>query len=192
MLADGRIWFPKGGDGAPRLKLFAHQCRGLVPFTVWGPSDTGTNDDAKRHLMALFPGREVFDTPKPESLLERIIHIATNPGELVVDIFDGSGTTAAVAHKMGRRWIVAERNAQTVLDFLLHRLQRVIDGADPGGVTEATSWEGGGSFAVVHVSPRFGELLGSYRPEFIKRHLTMLAVKQKFSAVSALAENNKR
>ena len=63
----------------------------------------------------------MFDTPKPESLLERIIHIATNPGELVVDIFGGSGTTAAVAHKMGRRWVVAERNAQTVLEFLLPR-----------------------------------------------------------------------
>jgi adenine-specific DNA-methyltransferase len=56
LLADGRIWFPKGGEGSPRLKLFAHQLRGLVPFTVWGSADTGTNDDAKRHLMSLFPG----------------------------------------------------------------------------------------------------------------------------------------
>lgn len=184
LLTDGRIWFPKGGDGSPRLKLFAHQLRGLVPFTVWGASDTGTNDDAKRHLMALFPDQEVFDTPKPESLLERIIHIATNPGELVVDIFGGSGTTAAVAHKMRRRWIVAERNAQTVLDFLLPRLHRVIDGSDPGGVTEATSWVGGGSFEVVHVSPRFGELKGSYRPEFIKRYLATLAIQDEPSLAS--------
>ncbi len=185
LLVDGRIWFPKGGDGSPRLKLFAHQVRGLVPFTVWGTSDTGTNDDAKRHLMMLFPNQEVFDTPKPESLLERIIHIATNPGELVVDIFAGSGTTAAVAHKMGRRWVVAERNAQTVLDFLLPRLQRVIDGADPGGVTETTCWAGGGSFAIVHISPRFGKLTGSYRPEFIKRYLAALAIKNEFSRSSA-------
>jgi adenine-specific DNA-methyltransferase len=181
LLADGRIWFPKGGDGSPRLKLFAHQLRGLVPFTVWGTSDTGTNDDAKRHLMALFPDKEVFDTPKPESLLERIIHIATNPGELVVDIFAGSGTTAAVAHKMRRRWVVAERNAQTVLDFMLPRLQRVIDGTDPGGVTESTSWEGGGNFEVVHVSPRFGKLTGSYRPEAIKRCLATLRNKKEHS-----------
>jgi adenine-specific DNA-methyltransferase len=171
LLADGRIWFPKGGDGSPRLKLFAHQLRGLVPFTVWGATDTGTNDDAKRHLMAMFPEVEVFDTPKPESLLERIIHIATNPGDLVVDIFGGSGTTAAVAHKMRRRWVVAERNTQTVFDFLLPRLQRVIDGTDPGGVTEATSWVGGGSFEVVHVSPRLGKLTGSCRAEAIKRRL---------------------
>jgi adenine-specific DNA-methyltransferase len=174
LLADGRIWFPKGGDGSPRLKLFAHQLRGLVPFTVWGATDTGTNDDAKRHLMALFPDIEVFDTPKPESLVERIIHIATNPGELVVDIFGGSGTTAAVAHKMRRRWIVVERNAQTVLEFFLPRLLRVIDGMDPGGVTEATSWVGGGSFEVVHVSPRFGTLTDSHRPKSIKRKMATL------------------
>lgn len=175
LLADGRIWFPKGGDGSPRLKLFAHQLRGLVPFTVWGATDIGTNDDAKRHLMTLFPDIEVFDTPKPESLLERIIHIATNPGELVVDIFGGSGTTAAVAHKMRRRWIVVERNAQTVLDFVLPRLHRVIDGADPGGVTEVTSWVGGGSFEIVHVSPRLGRLTGACRPESIKQKLATLA-----------------
>ncbi len=188
LLSDGRIWFPKGGDGSPRLKLFAHQIRGLVPFTVWGTSDTGTNDDAKRHLMALFPGKEVFDTPKPESLLERIIHIATNPEELVVDIFGGSGTTAAVAQKMRRRWVVAERNAQTVLDFLLPRLQRVIAGADPGGVTETTSWTEGGRFEIVHVTPRFGKLTGPYRPEFIRRHLAALAIKKEFSSVSAHGE----
>lgn len=174
LLGEGRIWFPKGGDGSPRLKLFAHQIRGLVPFTVWGASDTGTNDDAKRHLLAMFPDCEVFDTPKPESLLERIIHIATKPGELVVDIFGGSGTTAAVAHKMRRRWIVAERNAQTVLDFMLPRLQQVIDGSDLGGVTDATNWKGGGLFDIVHVSPRFGRLAGNNRPSNFKNELDAL------------------
>lgn len=181
LLADGRIWFPKGGQGSPRLKLFANQLRGLVPFTVWGAADTGTNDDAKRHLMTLFPKKEIFDTPKPELLLERIIHIATNPGELVVDIFGGSGTTAAVAHKMQRRWIVAERNAQTVLDFILPRLHNVINGTDPGGVTETTSWTGGGNFEVVHVSPRFGKLTGPYRPKTIKQHLTAFETQEELA-----------
>lgn len=182
LLADDRIWFPKGGDGSPRLKLFAHQLRGLVPFTVWGTADTGTNDEAKRHLMSLFPDQEVFDTPKPELLLERIIHIATNPGELVVDIFGGSGTTAAVAHKMRRRWVVAERNSQTVLDFIFPRLQRVINGTDLGGVTEATSWEGGGSFEVVQVLPRFGKLTCSSLPGQIKQSLEKLANREKESS----------
>ncbi|QUP52693.1 site-specific DNA-methyltransferase [Ralstonia syzygii] len=171
LLTDDRIWFPKGGDGSPRLKLFAHQLRGLVPFTVWGATDTGTNDDAKRHLMTMFSESDVFDTPKPESLLERIIHIATNPGELVVDIFGGSGTTAAVAHKMRRRWVVAERSTQTVLDFLLPRMHRVVDGNDPGGVTEATTWAGGGDFATIHVSPRLGKLAEKFQPEALKQHL---------------------
>lgn len=174
LLADGRIWFPRGGDGSPRLKLFAHQLRGLVPFTVWGATDTGTNDDAKRHLMAMFPGVEVFDTPKPESLLERIIHIASNPGELVVDLFGGSGTTAAVALKMRRRWVVAERNPQTVVDFLLPRLHRVVEGTDPGGATETASWTGGGSFEVVHVSPRLGEGGGRSLSEVVKRSMASL------------------
>lgn len=169
LLADDRIWFPKGGDGSPRLKLFAYQLRGLVPFTVWGAPDTGTNDDAKRHLMAMFPQAEVFDTPKPETLLERIIHIATNPSELVVDLFGGSGTTAAVAHKMRRRWLIVERNPQTVLEFLLPRLQRVVDGRDLGGITEAVSWAGGGSFEIVHVSPRCGSLPAKFRSSAIKR-----------------------
>ncbi|MEY9221617.1 site-specific DNA-methyltransferase [Bradyrhizobium ottawaense] len=157
LVADERIWFPKEGDGSPRIKLFKHQLRGLVPFTVWEASDTGTNDDAKRHLMAMFPDREVFDTPKPELLLERIIHIATNPSDLVVDLFGGSGTTAAVAHKMRRRWLIAERNFQTVRDFLLPRLQHVVEGTDPGGITEMLSWAGGGGFEAIQVSPRFGK-----------------------------------
>jgi adenine-specific DNA-methyltransferase len=173
LLADGRIWFPKGGDGSPRLKLFESQLKGLVPCTFWEASDTGTNDDAKRHLMALFPDKEVFDTPKPESLMQRIIHIATNPGELVVDIFAGSGTTAAVAHKMNRRWFVVERNSQTVLDFLLPRLQRVVSGTDPGGITESVAWCGGGSFAVLHVPPRIGLLNGACRVATIKRQLAL-------------------
>lgn len=156
LLAEDRIWFPKGGDGSPRLKLFAHQLRGLVPFTVWGSNDTGTNDDAKRHLLALFPDIEVFDTPKPESLLERIIHIATNPGELVVDIFAGSGTTAATAHKMRRRWITVERNPQTVAEFTLPRLNAVVRGDDRGGITPTIAWTGGGSFEIINVPPRFG------------------------------------
>lgn len=158
LLSDGRIWFPKNGEGSPRIKLFANQLRGLVPFTVWGAVDTGTNDDAKRHLMAMFPRGDVFDTPKPEQLLERIIHIATNPGELVVDIFAGSGTTGAVAHKMHRRWFIAERSIETAVDIILPRLQKVRDGSDPGGVTEALCWKGGGSFEVVHVAPRIGKL----------------------------------
>lgn len=159
LLQENRIWFPKGGSGSPRLKLFSHQLRGLVPFTIWGSSETGTNDDAKRHLMMLFADQSVFDTPKPEELLERIIYIGTNPGELVVDLFGGSGTTAAVAHKMGRRWLLVERNIQTVSDFTLPRLLTVIEGNDPGGITGIADWKGGGDFEVAYAPPILGETI---------------------------------
>ena len=142
---------------------------------MWGSADTGTNDEAKRHLLALFPEQEVFDTPKPETLMERIIHIATTPGELVVDIFGGSGTTAATAHKMRRRWILAERNTQTVLDFIAPRLDRVIAGADDGGITSMVSWQGGGSYEVVHVSPRFGTLTSPHRAGAVQKKLAARA-----------------
>ncbi|MBX5186771.1 site-specific DNA-methyltransferase [Rhizobium sp. NZLR5] len=184
LLEDGRIWFPKDGDGSPRLKLFSHQLRGLVPFTVWGSTDTGTNDDAKRHLMALFPEKDVFDTPKPESLLERIIHIATNSGDLVLDIFGGSGTTAAVAHKMRRRWVTAERNAQTVLDFLLPRMKHVTAGTDPGGISDVASWKGGGNFSVVHVPPRIGKSDQIEALQAISQRLPDLRLRGKHSYVA--------
>lgn len=158
LLADDRIWFPKDGAGSPRLKLFAHQVRGLVPFSVWGALETGTNDDAKRHLQSLFPSGGVFSTPKPEELLERIIHVATDPGDLVLDLFAGSGTTATTAHKLGRRWVAVERSAQTVVKTLLPRLVRVLDGTDPGGITSSVRWEGGGDFTVVQVRPSRGRV----------------------------------
>jgi adenine-specific DNA-methyltransferase len=159
LLTEDRIWFPRDGAGSPRLKLFPHQIRGLVPFSVWGSAETGTNDDAKRHLQMLFPNDEnVFATPKPEELLERIIHISTDPGELVIDLFAGSATTATAAHKMGRKWIAIERSPATVANVLLPRLGMVVAGEDSGGITEAQCWSGGGSFRVVQVEPSSGRV----------------------------------
>lgn len=149
--SENRIWFPRNGAGLPRLKLFPEQLRGLVPFSLWGPDEGGTNDDAKRHLMAMFPDSEAFATPKPEQLLERIIHIGSDPGDLVVDFFAGSGTTAAVAHKMNRRWIAVERSQATVGSFIVPRLTRVTRGEELGGVTELVEWPGGGAFRVAEV-----------------------------------------
>lgn len=159
LMADNRIWFPRGGSGSPRLKLFPHQLRGLVPFSVWSAAETGTNDDAKRHLQRLFADAgSVFMTPKPEELLERIVHVATDPGEVVMDLFAGSGTTASVAHKMGRKWVAVERSAATVVKVLEPRLRQVINGADPGGVTALHDWRGGGSFSVWQVQPAYGRV----------------------------------
>lgn len=108
--AEGRVWFGKDGDSLPVIKRYLSQVQdGLVPRTWWTADEAGHNQEAKRdHLNKMFPDlEEGFATPKPERLLQRIIHIATDPGDLVLDCFAGSGTTAAVAHKMGRRWITS-------------------------------------------------------------------------------------
>lgn len=138
LLEDNRIHFPKNGDGQPRVKQFASEAPGLVPHTIWTSAEVGTNDEAKREIQALFPDVEAFDTPKPERLLQRIIHIATNPGDIVLDCFAGSGTTAAVAHKMGRRWVTSELSAQNVETFTKPRLLKVISGEDRGGISTLT------------------------------------------------------
>lgn len=157
-LDEGRVHFPDGGNGRPRLKKYEFEDEGLVPETLWLASAVGTNDDAKRHIMSLFPGLDAFATPKPEGLLERIIHISTNPGDIVLDCFAGSGTTAAVAHKMGRRWVTSEREPETVSTFTRPRLEKVVKGEDPGGITDAVDWKGGGGFRQVRVGPSMFDL----------------------------------
>jgi len=122
-------------------------------MTLWLAEEVGHNDEAKKEILALFPSRKPFDTPKPERLLERIIRIATNPGDLVLDFFLGSATTAAVAHKLGRRWIGVERDEATLRDYALPRLERVVRGDDSGGVTSSAGWKGGSGFHVLDVHP---------------------------------------
>lgn len=159
LVEDDRIWFPKGGAGSPRLKKFLSEMKGLVPFSVWHPRETGTNDDATRHLMALFPGVAPFATPKPEALLERILHLASGPGDLVLDFFAGSATTAAVAHKMRRRWIAVEASRSVFDGYARPRLAAVIHGTDHGGVSRRFGWIGGGGFQVLETARSHGEAL---------------------------------
>lgn len=96
---------------------------------------------------------DVFATPKPERLLERVLHISSSPGDVVLDCFGGSGTTAAVAHKMGRRWVTAEVSSKTIEAFTRPRLDLVVKGDDPGGITKRVGWRGGGGFRCVEVGP---------------------------------------
>ncbi|HHW64915.1 MAG TPA: site-specific DNA-methyltransferase [Rhodocyclaceae bacterium] len=139
---DGRIWWGPTGDARPSIKRYLSEVSDLVPRTFWGKDAVGSNRTSKNEMRALFPGEESFGTPKPERLLERVLHIATNPGDLVLDSFLGSGTTAAVAHKMGRRYIGIEmgEHART---HCLPRLQKVIAG-EQGGISKAVDWQGGG------------------------------------------------
>ena len=125
-------------------------------------------------MRGLFPGVSSFDTPKPERLIERVVRISTNAGDLVLDSFAGSGTTGAVAHKMGRRWIMVELgdHAHT---HIVPRLKKVIDGQDPGGITDAVGWKGGGGFTTFRLAPslieedQFGQKIISkqYQPEML-------------------------
>lgn len=136
--AAGLIYWPRDGNGKPRLKKYPSPDDGLVPFTIWSAREVGTTDSAKKEIMAMFPDIEAFDTPKPEKLLQRIIHIASDPGDLVLDCFGGSGTTAAVAQKMGRRWVTSELSPENVEIFTKPRLLKVINGEDSGGISTIT------------------------------------------------------
>ncbi|EHM89490.1 hypothetical protein HMPREF0045_00155 [Actinomyces graevenitzii C83] len=134
---EGRIWFGANGDSLPVIKRYLNEVQGgVVPRTWWPASEVGSNQEAKRdHLRRLFPDSEPFSTPKPERLLERIIHIGSNPGDIVLDVFGGSGTTAAVAQKMGRRWVTCELLESTFTTFTRPRLEKVVNDEDPGGIT---------------------------------------------------------
>ena len=144
-IAAGNIWFGKNGQGVPRIKRFLKSANvGLTPETLWLARDVGTNDEAKKQLLKLFPHEDVFDTPKPEGLIRRVLEIATDPGDLVLDAFLGSGTTAAVAHKLNRRYIGIEHGKRAVR-YCAARLKLVVDG-DTTGISNEIQWEGGSGF----------------------------------------------
>lgn len=158
MDADDRIWWGATGDNMPRLKRFLSETKqGMVPRTMWMSTEVGHTQESKKEIKRLFPDVEPFDTPKPERFMERIIHLGSNPGDIVLDCFAGSGSTAAVAHKMGRRWVTAEWKRETLDTFIGPRLQMVVEGSDPGGVTESVGWSGGGGFRVLDVAPSMYE-----------------------------------
>ncbi|HQS03426.1 MAG: site-specific DNA-methyltransferase [Halothiobacillus sp. 24-54-40] len=152
LLADGRIYFGKDGNSQPTTIRYLSEVPGVVPWTWWPHDEVGNTDEAKKEIISLYQGNDLFDTPKPERLIERILHIATNPGDLVLDSFAGSGTTGAVAHKMGRRWIMIELG-EHCHTHIIPRLKKVIDGEDKGGITESVNWQGGGGFRYYSLAP---------------------------------------
>ncbi|PAT38558.1 site-specific DNA-methyltransferase [Vandammella animalimorsus] len=152
LINENRIWFGAKGNGVPRVKRFLSEVQsGIVAKTIWLREEVGDNQDAKKEAKQ-FNANDVFDTPKPENLLQRILHLATNPGDLVLDSFAGSGTTGAVAHKMGRRWIMVELG-EHCHTHIIPRLKKVIDGEDPGGISKAVNWQGGGGFRYYRLAP---------------------------------------
>jgi adenine-specific DNA-methyltransferase len=152
-------WIDKGSGMQPYVKEYADQERKPVPPVTWWSNDVvGHNRAAKAHSKQLFGRQEAFATPKPEQLLHEVVFAGTNSGDIVIDCFGGSGTTASVAHKMSRRWVTAEVLPSTVATFTAERLKRVADGKDPGGVTDAVEWKGGSGFRQVTVAPSMYEI----------------------------------
>ena len=135
-------WGKHGNSRVPRLKMFLAAAENVVPRTVWSSSDAGSTQQSMLEQKALFAN--AFGTPKPELLMSRIVWIATNKNDLVLDSYLGSGTTAAVAHKLGRRYIGIEMGEHAVT-HCLPRLQKVVDG-EQGGISDAVGWKGGGGF----------------------------------------------
>jgi adenine-specific DNA-methyltransferase len=149
---DGRIWFGKDGKGIPRKKTYLLESEGQVAWSWWPNSEVGNNQEAKKEINQLFGAENAFDTPKPERLIERVVYLASEEGDIVLDSFLGSGTTAAVAHKMGRKWIGIElgEHAKT---HCYSRLKQVVDGTDQGGISKAVEWQGGGGFRFYTLAP---------------------------------------
>jgi len=152
LIEDNRIYFGKGGTNVPRYKRFISEVQeGLVPTTIWFKDEVGDNQEAKKEVKAFNPV-DVFSTPKPERLIQRIITLATNENDLVLDSFLGSGTTAAVAQKMKRRWIGIELG-EHCNTHCLPRLKQVVDGTDQGGISKTENWQGGGGFKYYYLAP---------------------------------------
>lgn len=164
LVADNRIWFGRNGDNVPAVKRFLSDVKqGMTPMTIWKYTEVGHNQDAKKEVK-VFNSQSVFATPKPERLIERVLTLGSNPGDIVLDSFLGSGTTAAVAQKMGRRYIGIELGNHAYT-HCVPRLKMVTDGTDQGGISKAQNWEGGSGFKFYELAPsllkedKFGNLV---------------------------------
>jgi adenine-specific DNA-methyltransferase len=161
--SEGRVWWGPTGDARPSIKRYLTEVGDLVPRTFWSKDSVGSNRTSKNEMRALFPDAASFTTPKPERVLERALTIATNPTDLVLDSFLGSGTTAAVAHKMGRRWIGIEIGEHAAT-HCLPRLQKVIDG-EQGGISTTVGWQGGGGFRFMRLGDAVFDAAGRIQPQ---------------------------
>lgn len=151
MVEEDRIWFGKNGNNIPAIKRFLSDVKdGMTAMTIWNYSEVGHTQDATREAT-VFNRHDPFSTAKPERLIERVLTLGSNKGDLVLDSFLGSGTTAAVAHKMGRRYIGIELGDHCYT-HCIPRLKAVIDG-EQGGISKAVEWKGGGGFKFFELAP---------------------------------------
>lgn len=160
---ENRIWFGKDGKSRPRQKRYLSELKGQNCWTWWTKEEVGHNQEAKKEVNALFGADNPFDTPKPERLIQRILQIATDEGDMVLDSFLGSGTTAAVAHKMGRRWIGVEMGEHARTHCAV-RLKKVVEG-EQGGISKVEGWKGGGGFRYLELGEVLRDGTGAVRRE---------------------------
>jgi adenine-specific DNA-methyltransferase len=174
------FWGAKGTAKTPMRKLFRSEAKeGMAVPTIW--DDVALNQHASAEMEQLFGEKAAFETPKPEALMQRILEVASNRGDWVLDSFAGSGTTGAVAHKMGRRWIMVELGDH-IHSHIIPRMVKVVDGTDPGGITDSVNWKGGGGFRYYHLAPsllekdRFGNAIISkqYNPAMLAEAMCKL------------------
>lgn len=152
LVLENRLYFGKDGKGAPQLKRYLSEVKqGVTSLTIWKREEVGDNQEAKKEVK-VFNSKSIFTTPKPERLIERVLILGSNKGDIVLDSFLGSGTTAAVAQKMGRKYIGVEMGNHAYT-HCAKRLQMVIDGTDQGGISKAVNWQGGGGFKFYELAP---------------------------------------
>jgi adenine-specific DNA-methyltransferase len=176
------IWFGADGTAVPARKTFLSELTvsGPPSATIWLHNEAGNNHEARDEVRAFNPDNP-FDTPKPEKLVKRVLELATLPGDLVLDSFAGSGTTGAVSHKMGRRWIMVELGSHCHT-HIIPRMRQVVDGLDTGGVSKAVDWSGGGGFRFFRLAPsllekdKWGNWIVSkkYKPEMLAEAMCKL------------------
>ncbi len=168
-IREDMLYWGKDGDGkVPSIKRYKHLLRqeGIVPQSLWTHDFAGHTDQSRKEARLVLGTESLGDdflTPKPELLLSRVLHIATNPNDLVLDSFLGSATTAAVAHKMGRRWIGIEMGEHAVT-HCLPRLHKVIEG-EQGGISQAVNWQGGGGFQFLQLGAPLFDAQGDIHPD---------------------------
>ena len=172
--ADKLEWVRSKNGWSLYYKIYAEEGKQRPPETIWPHNEVGSNRTSKAEVKALIDQLSQFDTPKPEALMGRILELATAPGDIVLDSFAGSGTTGAVAHKMGRRWIMVELG-EHCHTHIIPRLRKVIDGEDQGGMSKVIDWQGGGGFRYYKLAPslivndRWGNPV--VNPEYNAAHL---------------------
>ena len=152
LFEEGRMWFGNNGNGVPRRKTYLAESLGQTAWTWWTNAEVGHTQEAKKEIISLFSSSNAFDTPKPERLIKRIVDLTTSEQDIILDSFLGSGTTAAVAHKMNRKWIGIELG-EHCNTHCLPRLKKVVDGTDQGGISKAMNWQGGGGFKYFYLAP---------------------------------------